>query len=85
MDVLPDTFRLPALQAAVGSGIVAILLRQVAPRAAGTQDIEDGVQSAAVIGTRATDPFLGREERLQDPPLGVSEVSHAPILRRHPF
>lgn len=76
MDALPDTFPLPALQASVGGGVVAIFLRQVAPGTAGAQDIQDGVERPAVVGTRATGAVAGREERLEDRPLDVGEVSH---------
>jgi hypothetical protein len=85
MNALPDALFLPALQPAMGGGVIAILLghtaqRAPAPGAASTEDREDGIEGAAVVGTRATSPITGREERLEDRPLGISQVSQPPIL-----
>ena len=85
MDALPDAFLLPALQVPVRGGIVAVLLWQIAPGAAGTEHIEDGVYGTTVVGTRATRTFSRRKQGLEDGPLCVGEVSHAPDATRSGF
>jgi hypothetical protein len=85
MDALPDAFLLPALEPPVSSGVVAVLLREVTPRTVGAQHVEDSIQGAAVIGTGTTNTITGWQQRLEDRPLGISQVSHGRIVRRQGF
>ena len=67
-DPAPYASPTPANEAIVASGIGAELLRQIAPRCAGSQDPKDAIQGTAVVHPWDTARLVGRP-RLDGCPL----------------
>jgi len=75
---LPGTGHAPAPETLVHRHPLAVLLRQVAPRRAGTHPPQDSVHDRPVVARRpALAPTLGRQQVFQQPPLRFAQIASA--------
>ena len=69
---LPNTPVTPATEPPMGILPVAITGRKIAPRCAGTQNPEDGINEASIVLRDASPlPALPRKMRFKEPPGGI--------------
>jgi len=86
MDLLPSPVVSPLLEVHIDRRVRRKVVREHAPRAAATQNVEDGIDHRPEIcRTRSTSRFGGRKQAADDLPFRVTHVawvSHRRILAR---
>src|SRR5205823_7227658 len=78
-------FGLPVLQPPPAGGRGSVHARQVAPAAAGAEDVENPIQRAPIVGARPARGGRPGEQRCDDGPLRVGQICgemHNPSLER---
>src|SRR4051812_15183236 len=83
VDVVQGTVVPPLVEVAPDGGLGREVLGQVAPLAAGPQDVEDGVHHLTQVGLAGAAAGVHRDQPLDQPPLRVGHIAGV-LIRSHP-